>query len=273
MPSFPVAGIGGYAFTPAGEDTATSKLNWVTSGSANAKGSWFEYYAATPHESFGLWLYVTERDALANNIGYRVDVGIGALGSEIVIVPDIGIMRGGGNVGIQLFIPIYIPRGVRVSVRLQAGFSSEQLRIGLGLCAFPLLHYGVYSHADAYGLGGGSDGTNVAPNATSNTKGAYQELVASTSHAIKHLIVCVNGDGQSGDQHWLFDLAVGAVASEIVIASNLAAIRTSLTDTPYPAIFNIPVSIPAGTRIAARCQAFDAALAAPDLQMTLLGLH
>lgn len=55
---------------------------------------------------------------------------------------------------------------------------------------------------------------------------------------------------QFGDTNYLIDVAVGAAGSEIIILSNLAVALNNGMGVSIP----IPINIPAGSRIAARCQ-------------------
>ena len=88
----------------------------------------------------------------------------------------------------------------------------------------------------------------VSAAATANTKGAYTQLVASTGFDYDGLLVMYAA--VSANVSYLLDVAIGAAASEVIIAGD---IHTSWQNN-IPQWFYIPRPIPAGTRIAARCQ-------------------
>jgi hypothetical protein len=98
----------------------------------------------------------------------------------------------------------------------------------------------------------------LTADATSHTKGAYTELIASTSDDCTMLVVTVGTTNSTGvSTGVLVDIATGAAASESVIVANLNAgflnnIASAANNAPT---FYIPLAVASGTRISARCQA------------------
>lgn len=92
----------------------------------------------------------------------------------------------------------------------------------------------------------------VAAHASANTKGAYTEAIASTSEEVTSLRLYYEG-GAGANQDSLVDIAIGAAASEVVIVSNLALSRPGSIENG-PCWVDIPIHIPAGTRVAVRRQ-------------------
>lgn len=93
-----------------------------------------------------------------------------------------------------------------------------------------------------------SDVTAVTASASTNTKGAYAAVVASTAVDCDGFLVTFAG--QTSNVRVLLDIAIGGAGSEDVIVDNLLwSANQNLVHTFY-----VPVSLPAGTRIAARCQ-------------------
>lgn len=113
---------------------------------------------------------------------------------------------------------------------------------------FPLS--GALSNANFQGSVASSKGTQITANATANTKGNYTQLVASTPYDAKGFILqIVNGSVATG---YLVDIAIGAAGSEVDLLSNI-----DYGPGPSGASgiqIHVPCEIPAGTRIAARCQ-------------------
>lgn len=82
-----------------------------------------------------------------------------------------------------------------------------------------------------------------------NTKGAYVQLIASTAEKYTRLAVVARNNATN--VHHLFDIATGAAGSEVVLIPNIYVRRV---DTVPDLQIIASVSIPAGTRISARCQ-------------------
>ena len=96
-----------------------------------------------------------------------------------------------------------------------------------------------------------STGKNVTANASTHTKGAYVEMLSSLTNDAQGLyIMCAWGNVNNG---FLIDIAIGAVASEVIIINNLY-VTTSTNWSVGGAGFFAPIAVPAGTRISARCQ-------------------
>ncbi len=104
---------------------------------------------------------------------------------------------------------------------------------------------------------GGSDtsnstGTTITAAGSAHTKGAYAQLIASTGFVGSHLAILAQSE--SGSFHGLFDIAVGAAASEQDVISNLHLCAKG-TEAQF---LIVPLTIAAGSRISARCQASSA---------------
>lgn len=93
-------------------------------------------------------------------------------------------------------------------------------------------------------------GVTVTANSSANTKGAWTELIASTSANGSYLFFRVSVIGSTGvNTATLIDFATGASGSESVIAQNIA-----VGSAFNPLHFGIPFKVPTGTRISARIQ-------------------
>lgn len=113
---------------------------------------------------------------------------------------------------------------------------------------FSIGKFGLYQ--DVGSVVASSIGTAITPSASADTKGSYTQLIASTTYDACGLLV--NMSKANRNLPYLVDIAVGGAGSEQIIIPDL------LYDQAYTA-FNagqiyFPVAIPAGTRIAARCQ-------------------
>lgn len=91
-------------------------------------------------------------------------------------------------------------------------------------------------------------GTTVTASASTNTKGAYAELITSTAYDADGIMVALQTNNTVAGS--LVDFAVGGAGSEQIVMANVIIGQTARLTT-Y--VF-IPISLPAGSRVAARCQ-------------------
>jgi hypothetical protein len=103
-----------------------------------------------------------------------------------------------------------------------------------------------------------SRGTSVTPGGSPGVEGSYAQLISAASNTVNAsgLLVSISVGGLI---RYMVDIAVGAAGSEVIIAPNLYAeggvgLRQNFQ-------YFLPISIPAGTRIAARAQSTGTAAA------------
>lgn len=102
--------------------------------------------------------------------------------------------------------------------------------------------------------GGTTFGTTVAAAGSTNTKGAFVQLIASTNFEVYGLwVACLGPNVEGADNRMLLDIAKGPAGSEIIIVPNiLSGHKSTAWHNP---LGYYPLLIPAGTRISARAQA------------------
>jgi hypothetical protein len=99
-----------------------------------------------------------------------------------------------------------------------------------------------------------SKGVAVTVPGSTNTKGAWTQLVASTSAAFSALLITAQGNGDTSftGANALVDIGIGGSGSETVLISDIhlivAASETFISTVPM----TYGVAIPSGTRISAR---------------------
>lgn len=103
-----------------GVDTAASRGASALASGTNAKGSWVEMTASTTYDTHALLLNMATNTSMNNRI-FNFDVGVGASGSEAVVVPDWLVVGGGGETAEVLprVAPLAnaIPAGSRIALR------------------------------------------------------------------------------------------------------------------------------------------------------------
>lgn len=103
--------------------------------------------------------------------------------------------------------------------------------------------------------------TTVTANALANTKGSYSQLIAATTYDSFGFWLAVYATQVAAtNTSVLVDIALGAAASEVDILSNfMAAARAASIANGGPYWVFIPLFIPAGAMVSARCQAVTGA--------------
>lgn len=118
-----------------GEDTADSAGTSIDpGGTAHTKGSWVELSASVGQDLIGLVLAPgNQRNAAPSTSLWLLDIGIGGVGSEVVLVPDIAV----NNVAtirnfcptIAGWFPVSVPAGSRLAVRAQCNITNATDRL------------------------------------------------------------------------------------------------------------------------------------------------
>jgi len=218
----------------------------VDTGSANTKTGWVEITASLDYSISGILLGVQNAPG-----EYQViDIGIGAGGSEIVVVPNLRISDSlsGGHANNSHWIPLALPAGTRIACRSQGSAGSAFCRLKFQYLYDAFAGIQAPSRYEDWGFNAANtQGTAFTTGAGS--KGAWSQLIAASAFTTKWIMIHVVGNTAPVDM-WV-DIGVGAAASEVVIVPNLQYTVENRSVTYGP----IPLSIPAGSRVAARGQA------------------
>ena len=196
------------------------------------------------------------------------ELGIGAAGSEISIAGPFIVGKGSNGSyntpGLVRKLPIKIPAGQRIAARWQEDNNNSSGGPILMLINRSGNNSNRVGIVDSYGaVLTTSQGTPVAASSTANVKGAWVQLTASTLRDYQGIYVDF-GNSSTTNATFLFDVAVGAAGSEQIIVPDIwfGGDQTMGLNQggPYP---EFPVRIPAGNRIAVRCQSTTASASIP----------
>jgi len=253
MPVFPMTWAG--QSSNVGANTGASLPTSITAaGSTNTKGSYTQLIASTPFLSS--WLIV---QAMTNTNGSTMlgDIAIGGAGSEKIIVPD--LMVQGPRDLFALPLPISVPKGVRLSARVQAATASHVCYLEITLLAAQAGMINSGGIVDTYGQNTAtSRGTSIDPGGSANTKGSWTQIAASTTRRARGFFLLIGGQGNTAASlgSWLYDVAIGGSGSEQTIVSNWAVdVRAAGNVHPQPHCSPFfPIPIASGARIAVRSQ-------------------
>lgn len=228
----------------------------TSSSSANTKGSWTEILASTSFDASG-FLLILESYGLTDTFTFLVDISVGAAGSEVAIIENLAFSSRRG-LGDSMFVPLQIPAGSRVAVRCQSTSTSKSVEVVLNLISRSFTTHPGFQRATTYGaVTGDSGGTELDPGGTAHTKGSWVEITSSSTSPIREFLIFfgtrANVAVTQGD--CLVDIGIGSAGSETTILENILLRLGGEIDGPSLVSFGpIPVTIPPGTRIAARCQ-------------------
>ncbi len=271
---------GGARVLTAGVNAAASRGITITAAAtANVKGAWTELISAVNNTVDAQTIYINIRSSSVANVDYLVDIGVGEAGAEQVVVANVQASASvGGTIffGGGVWIPLVIPRGVRVAARCQCTTLSATCRVQVGLQAGGWLLSPGPGRVSTYGANtADSGGVSVDPGATINTKGAWSQIVASATNPLRALVACIgnqlNGVRIAGD--YLVDIGVGGAGSEQIIIPDLHVEDSSNSDTIVPSVLGpFAVDIPATTRLAARAQCSHADATDRLFDITLYGV-
>lgn len=242
-------------------DTANSDFAVATataSGTPNTKGAWSELIAATGRDAGQIVLVFGGTFGSTVDSAMLLDVGIGAAASETVIIPN--LMVGFINGALVIPVPVFIPAGSRLAVRCQCATASRTIDVGARLYGGGRLGPPPFSGlVTAYGLNlSTSHGTIPGVISSANTKGTWAEITSGTSRDHASIMLGAQGIGNPLiTRNHLVDIGIGAAGSEIVLVPDVYVATNANESVIGPLPQNVPLdaSIPAGTRLAARCQA------------------
>jgi hypothetical protein len=258
MPHWPLGLHGGGPIENAGSVPATSRGTLVTAAATtHTKGAWVQLIAATSREATWIEIELARTSSLHD---YLVDIGIGAAGSEQVLLADLTAGSGSGSVqrGGMCVVHLAIPAASRLSARCQASTASASMDVVVTLGSGGMITESGTHRVTTYGATTAtSQGTAIDPGTTAHTKGAWTQITAATTQPIRAVLLGQSNQLQNTRTScsWLLDLGVGASGSEVVILPDLHYECSSTEDTILPALRGpYYLDIPAGTALSARCQ-------------------
>lgn len=247
----------GQRFADVGTQTSDSSGNNIQpSGSAHVKGAWEQLIASTAFDAAGL---LWAPSLVQTGARYSIDLGVGAAGSERILIPDLFAHVNNFSRGLPMrtFLPISIPAGIRLAARSQSSAGGNSIDANLLLVsAAHLLAPFPAARIDTYGFVAGSTaGTGVDPGGNVNTKGNWDELAASTTYPCQLAMLAVYfPTTPSSEGRWYLDLGIGASGSERIVVPDLFLGTAATNAMRSQFIGPFPLTLPAGTRVAARAQ-------------------
>lgn len=259
MGDWPI-GRGGNTFATTGVTTSGASRGTAVSApaTANTKGSWASL-GTCPFHARGFWL--DYYNAAGSGVYVLMDLGVGASGAQVVLVPNLAFTRHSQVSAVTAYIPLKVARGEELWARIQSSaVTAQTVRASVVWDAWhPTLDAGL-GQCEAYNVNTATsrDTTTVDPGGTANTKGAWTQLGVA-SWDTRQIMVTIGGSGDTARAaacDMLLDLGVSDDGSTwtTLIANRFLYVGTS-EDAPQPYVLGPhPVNIPAGKRLGARAQ-------------------
>jgi len=246
----------GYGHDNFGRISAKYTATATYAGTTNTKGAWVEIVSSCPSGVNEIIVTMQGADgASSTHLTWLLDVGIGAAGSEVVLIPDIHHhsydTASGNAVYSRSQFPAAIPAGTRIAIRAQCSHayacSADIHLLSADLTGARL------SRIDAMGVVSSvSAGTQVTCPASG--EGSWVEISSSAARAYHKLGLSVINNQNALDLVSLIDIGIGAAASENAVMTDMQYIfRPAISGTHPKGVTWIPITVAQGVRIAARC--------------------
>lgn len=244
-------------------------------GSAHTKTAWVSMIDPVSADCYWIDLFFVNTFTAATNSRTLVDIGIGPTGggSEQVLLPN--LLAGGSaswtNLGCcrRIGLPMYIPRGSRVSVRAQSVRTSFTMSVGCWVWGGPTSPpWWVAVGADGYGPDTATSAGVAHTSGNTGAESSYASIGGTTSKNYDALLAMAQVDSNTVKTSLAYHFEFGA--SSTTIGEFYCQTTTSETLTglwPNPLMYQ---QIPASTQLQARGECSGTA---EPLDLALYGLY
>lgn len=209
--------------------------------------AWTQQIANALEDVSGLWICSSNVIGTTNVVTSMVlEIGFGGAGVEVSVVQ---VFIGGAAALLPFYLPLHIPKGTRVTMRIQGAVLSDTCQPAVVLEEQKGVGWGGYSVAEAIGL----NLATSAPTTGDLTDDAWDQAVASTANPYRALtfhpgVISTTSSAAA----FIVDVGVGAAASEQALGSWRCVTSASDILTILQGPRFIEVNIPAGERLSIR---------------------
>jgi hypothetical protein len=247
----------------------------TASATAHTKGAYTTLIAATTARTQLVCIMLSDTSASAIRTDTLVDIAIGAVGAERIILPDLlaGWAAASQWGPRQVVLPLRISAATRISARAQSITVSKG--VGVTIWCYqgpnnPILP--TFTEADAIGItsAAASIGTSVTPGVGAGVEGAWTNIGGLTTRAYDAILPMIQGSlastVQTGSgEHWEVGYG-GTVLGEYYSGANTSEWTIGLFP-PLPLF----APVPAGTQLQIRGET-SLATAAQAKDLAIYGL-
>jgi len=252
---FDITGDGYTSDTQGANANVLSTYTITTGATPHVLTAYTEIVASLSQNVQTLMIQIGVNSQNGVNTSCLMNIAVGGAGSETVVVANLDVGMKAQGFTNQITIPIRLDKGTRVAFNIQSTPASKAYLFKFVFGKNDKKMRNLQSYVDTYGADtANSRGTQVSTPDSTNTKGSYSEITASTNRAYQGFFITVGGYDNTaisaGGQG--IDIAIGTAGNEVVIAENIITVTNTseAVDLPVPPLYRKP--IPAGTRISAR---------------------
>jgi hypothetical protein len=243
-----------YSLMTDGLAAATSVRTAISAScvTANTEGTKVELDPSLSSNCSGVIMtFRTATGVSGTNGAARVSLYTGGSGSEVLWAT---VEIGNNIIGHQLFIPGSWPAGTRLSFSLKSAVS-RTLTVVPNYITEDVQYFST-SPAELMGLttnNATSRGEALATPAAVNTKGAWTQITASTTNALKALVVGMDStDTTITACNMLVDVGIGGAGAETVLIPDITLLWSSTEQVTWVTPQTYLVDVPAGSRLSMR---------------------
>jgi hypothetical protein len=191
--------------------------------------------------------------------GVLHDIGIGASGSQVVVVPNIVQGQPAGTaltnfVVFQHTLPLSFPAGTQIWIRTAVDVASSTPHVGGSFTPIGGAFNQMQEFAGVEVIGQVGTGTGTQATGGAGSKGTYVSL-GTTTKDYSGIFLCFDFAAQSGVIEGLLDIAIGGSGSQQVILPNILCAPDC--GFSYMDFEVMQVQVPAGTQLWARFSNLD----------------
>jgi hypothetical protein len=225
----------------------------ITTGGANAKGAWSTFTSGTEFTCDGFYIYLTTT-GFANR-QFLIDIAIGGVGNEIIVVNNLQLSMGAGGTGDKIYVPLSLPGGSRIAVRAQSSTATSPLDLSITIVSSPTLSSMKFFKTVTYGANTStSGGTQVDPGGVASTFGLWSIITNATEIPIHNIIISIGNRNNSAMANGGISAQIGLTEwpTDNIIVHEINSQCSTVTDVWCPFWHSFPVYIPSGSIISAR---------------------
>lgn len=226
----------------------------IPTGSGTAFGAWTQIVASTPFEATALFCQCLATGTSGGAAAGDFNIGVGAAGSEQIIIPDcmefVAIDNDGISGNMRRY-PVNIPAGSRIAAQVSTSNAGSGI-LYAGIECGSFLNPSIGGRVTSYGVTS-PYGTSLGIPSAGST--GWTQITGATTNPIKQAVLNMQVNQSA---HWAgtIDIAVGAAGSEQIIVPGISFwTRPQTSPNPFnftPRTVDLPLQIPKGTRISYR---------------------
>ncbi len=243
------------AFVP--EVSQSAAVTVTANATPHTVGAWMELIASNGAETQWLGVTALNTSASGTDTAALLDIGIGAGGSEVVVVASLPVGFANTTPGYFHLVPLRIAKGARVAARMRATITADTASIIATTLGGPTPFRSPSKLVTMGADTAASRGTNMP------TTDTYVEITATTSEPFAGLVICgaMGGAGGVSGEAVVFTVGAGAAGSEVAIgtatfscgsAENIARAAVGQLSQAQPMVGVVGRHIPAGSRLACK---------------------